>query len=90
VVDPASYLAFGLQEKGRELLTQDQVDVIFGSWTSVSRKNRFTCIEEVNGLMSTSSIRRGKSRLKTCSTQAAAAKPTSHSCSGLLDEMIWV
>mgnify|MGYP000051842039 CR=1 FL=1 len=38
VVDPASNWPL-FAEKGRELLAKDKVDVIFGSWTSVSRKS---------------------------------------------------
>ena len=37
VVDPASNWPL-FAEKARQLLTQDKVDVVFGCWTSVSRK----------------------------------------------------
>ncbi|SHF83140.1 amino acid/amide ABC transporter substrate-binding protein, HAAT family [Marinomonas polaris DSM 16579] len=50
VVDPASNWPL-FAEKGRELLTKDKVDVIFGSWTSVSRKSVLPVLEELNGLM---------------------------------------
>lgn len=50
VVDPASNWPL-FAEKARELLTQEEVDVIFGSWTSVSRKSVLPVIEELNGLM---------------------------------------
>jgi len=50
VVDPASDWPL-FAEKTRELLTQDGVDVIFGCWTSVSRKSVLPVIEELNGLM---------------------------------------
>jgi len=50
VVDPASNWPL-FAEKTRELLTQDEVDVIFGCWTSVSRKSVLPVIEELNGLM---------------------------------------
>ncbi|MDO6561976.1 urea ABC transporter substrate-binding protein [Amphritea sp. 1_MG-2023] len=50
VVDPASNWPL-FAEKGRELLTQENVDVIFGSWTSVSRKSVLPVLEELNGLM---------------------------------------
>ena len=50
VVDPASdWPAFA--EKARELLSQKKVDVIFGCWTSVSRKSVLPVIEELNGLL---------------------------------------
>ncbi|MAT93548.1 MAG: urea ABC transporter substrate-binding protein [Halioglobus sp.] len=50
VVDPASNWPL-FAEKTRELLTQDEVDVIFGCWTSVSRKSVLPVIEELNGLL---------------------------------------
>ncbi|MFK4751005.1 MULTISPECIES: urea ABC transporter substrate-binding protein [Oceanospirillaceae] len=50
VVDPASNWPL-FAEKTRELLTKDDVDVIFGCWTSVSRKSVLPVIEELNGLM---------------------------------------
>ncbi|TEW56820.1 urea ABC transporter substrate-binding protein [Psychromonas sp. RZ22] len=50
VVDPASNWPL-FAEKGRELLAKDKVDVIFGGWTSVSRKSVLPVLEELNGLM---------------------------------------
>ncbi|AOZ70101.1 urea ABC transporter substrate-binding protein [Rhodobacter xanthinilyticus] len=50
VVDPASDWPL-FAEKARELLTVNDVDVIFGCWTSVSRKSVLPVIEELNGLM---------------------------------------
>jgi urea transport system substrate-binding protein len=50
VVDPASDWPL-FAEKARELLTVSEVDVIFGSWTSVSRKSALPVLEELNGLM---------------------------------------
>jgi urea transport system substrate-binding protein len=50
VVDPASDWPL-FAEKTRELLGQEKVDVIFGCWTSVSRKSVLPVIEELNGLM---------------------------------------
>ena len=50
VVDPASDLPL-FAEKARELLTVENVDVIFGNWTSVSRKSVLPVIEELNGLL---------------------------------------
>jgi urea transport system substrate-binding protein len=50
VVDPASDWPL-FAEKARQLLTQDDVDVIFGGWTSVSRKSVLPVVEELNGLM---------------------------------------
>ncbi|MCK5858088.1 MAG: transporter substrate-binding protein, partial [Abyssibacter sp.] len=50
VVDPASNWPL-FAEKARELISKEQVDVIFGCWTSVSRKSVLPVIEELNGLM---------------------------------------
>jgi urea transport system substrate-binding protein len=50
VVDPASdWPRFA--EKARELLQKDKVDVVFGCWTSVSRKSVLPVFEELNGLL---------------------------------------
>ncbi|TVQ54638.1 MAG: urea ABC transporter substrate-binding protein [Rhodobacteraceae bacterium] len=50
VVDPASdWPRFA--ELTRQLLTVNEVDVIFGAWTSVSRKALLPVLEELNGLM---------------------------------------
>ena len=50
VVDPASDWPL-FAEKARELLTVHDVDVIFGNWTSVSRKSVLPVIEELIGLL---------------------------------------
>ena len=50
VVDPASDWPL-FAEKARELLTVDKVAVMFGCWTSVSRKSVLPVIEELNGLL---------------------------------------
>ena len=50
VVDPASNWPL-YAEKARELLTKDQVAVVFGCWTSVSRKSVLPVFEELNGLL---------------------------------------
>ena len=50
VVDPASNWPL-FAEKTRELLAKEKVDVIFGCWTSVSRKSVLPVIEELNGLL---------------------------------------
>ena len=50
VVDPASNWPL-FAEKTRELISKDKVDVIFGCWTSVSRKSVLPVIEELNGLL---------------------------------------
>ncbi len=50
VVDPASNWPL-FAEKARELLEKEEVDVIFGNWTSVSRKSVLPVVEELNGLL---------------------------------------
>ncbi len=50
VVDPASNWPL-FAEKTRELIQKDKVSVIFGCWTSVSRKSVLPVIEELNGLL---------------------------------------
>ena len=50
VVDPASNWPL-FAEKTRELIQKHKVDVIFGCWTSVSRKSVLPVIEELNGLL---------------------------------------
>jgi len=50
VVDPASDQPL-FAEKARELLSVHEVDVIFGNWTSASRKSVLPIIEELDGLL---------------------------------------
>ncbi len=50
VVDPASNWPL-FAEKTKQLITQDKVAVIFGCWTSVSRKSVLPVVEENNGLL---------------------------------------
>ncbi len=50
VVDPASDWPL-FAEKARELVEQKKVDVVFGCWTSVSRKSVLPVFEELNGLL---------------------------------------
>jgi urea transport system substrate-binding protein len=50
VVDPASNWPL-FAEKARELLQKDNVAVVFGCWTSVSRKSVLPVFEELNGLL---------------------------------------
>ena len=49
VVDPASDWPL-FAEKARELIEKEKVAVIFGCWTSVSRKSVLPVFEELNGL----------------------------------------
>ena len=50
VVDPASNWPL-FAEKARQLLTQDKVAVVFGCWTSVSRKSVLPVFKELDGLL---------------------------------------
>jgi len=50
VVDPASNWPL-FAEKARQLITQDKTAVVFGCWTSVSRKSVLPVFEELNGLL---------------------------------------
>ena len=50
VVDPASNWPL-FAEKARELIEKHKVSVIFGNWTSVSRKSVLPVIEELNGML---------------------------------------
>jgi urea transport system substrate-binding protein len=50
VVDPASNWPL-FAEKTRQLISKDKVAVIFGCWTSVSRKSVLPVVEELNGLL---------------------------------------
>jgi urea transport system substrate-binding protein len=50
VVDPASNWPL-FAEKARELLQVHKVAVVFGNWTSVSRKSVLPVFEELNGLL---------------------------------------
>lgn len=50
VVDPASNWPM-FAEKAKQLISKDKVDVIFGCWTSVSRKSVLPVVEELNGLL---------------------------------------
>ncbi|MBN9528134.1 MAG: urea ABC transporter substrate-binding protein [Alphaproteobacteria bacterium] len=50
VVDPASNWPL-FAEKARELISKEKVSVVFGCWTSVSRKSVLPVFEELNGLL---------------------------------------
>jgi urea transport system substrate-binding protein len=50
VVDPASDWPL-FAEMARELIEKEQVAVVFGCWTSVSRKSVLPVFEELNGLL---------------------------------------
>ncbi|QRX81953.1 urea ABC transporter substrate-binding protein [Glaciimonas sp. PAMC28666] len=50
VVDPASNWPL-FAEKARQLISQDKVSVVFGCWTSVSRKSVLPVFKETNSLL---------------------------------------
>ena len=50
VVDPASNWPL-FAEKARELIEKEKVSVVFGCWTSVSRKSVLPVFEELNSLL---------------------------------------
>jgi urea transport system substrate-binding protein len=50
VVDPASNWPL-FAEKARELISKDKVDVVFGCWTSVSRKSVLPVFKELNSIL---------------------------------------
>jgi urea transport system substrate-binding protein len=50
VVDPASDWPL-FAEKARQLIEKDKVSVVFGCWTSVSRKSVLPVFEQLNGLL---------------------------------------
>jgi len=50
VVDPASDWPL-FAEKARELIEVENVDVVFGNWTSVSRKSVLPVFEELNSIL---------------------------------------
>ncbi len=50
VVDPASNWPL-FAEKARQLLEKDKVSVVFGCWTSVSRKSVLPVFEQLDGLL---------------------------------------
>ncbi|CAH0530049.1 urea ABC transporter substrate-binding protein [Vibrio hippocampi] len=50
VVDPASNWPL-FAEKARELIEKEKVDVVFGGWTSVSRKSMLPVFEELDSIL---------------------------------------
>ena len=50
VVDPASNWPL-FAEKARELISKDKVSVVFGCWTSVSRKSVLPVFKELNNIL---------------------------------------
>ena len=67
VVDPASNWDL-FAEKAKQLLLQDKVAVVFGCWTSVSRKSVLPVLRRTTGYSSIQSNMKARSVLITCST----------------------
>jgi urea transport system substrate-binding protein len=74
VVDPASNWPL-FAEKAKQLITQDKVAVVFGCWTSVSRKSVLPVFERTTACCSTRCSTRVKNCRRTCSTPVP--RPTS-------------
>jgi urea transport system substrate-binding protein len=83
VVDPASDWPL-FAEKARELMTVQNVDVMFGCWTSVSRKSVLPVIEELNGLLFYPVQYEGEESSKNVFYTGAAPEPAGHSGDRLL------
>ena len=77
VVDPASNWDL-FAEKAKQLLLQDKVAVVFGCWTSVSRKSVLPVFEKNNGLLFIPCSTREKSAPETYSTPGR--RPISRPC----------
>src|SRR5499425_684694 len=69
VVDPASNWDL-FAEKAKQLLLQDKVAVVFGCWTSVSRKSVLPVFESNNGLLFYPVHMKARSARRTSSTRA--------------------
>ena len=70
VVDPASNWPL-FAEKARELITKDKVAVVFGCWTSVSRKSVLPVFKELNTSCST----RCSTRVRRARTMSSTPVP---------------
>ena len=71
VVDPASNWPL-FAEKARDLLAKEKVAVVFGCWTSVSRKSVLPVFEELNGLLFSPVQHEGEESSKTGDYTGAA------------------
>ena len=88
IADPASdWDAFA--EKARELLTKEKVAVVFGCWTSVSRKSVLPVFEQLNGLLLYPVQYEGEESSTQCFLYRCRAKPAGHSGRSLPDEQGW-
>jgi len=74
VVDPASNWPL-FAEKARQLLTQDKVAVVFGCWTSVSRKSVLPVFEELKRVALLSGAVRGRGVVQERFLHGSGAQP---------------
>ena len=77
VVDPASNWPL-FAEKARQLISQDKVAVVFGCWTSVSRKSVLPVFKELNGLLFYPVQYEGEELEKNVFYTGAAPEPAGH------------
>ena len=85
VVDPASNWPL-FAEKARELLEKDKVAVVFGCWTSVSRKSVLPVFEKDNGLLFYPGPVRGRGVVEERDLHRRGAQPAGDSGGRLPDE----
>jgi urea transport system substrate-binding protein len=84
-VDPASdWNAF--TDKAFELLAREKAAVVFGCWTSTSRKAVIPVFERLNGLLFYPVQYEGEESSRKCFLHRRCAKPAGHSGRSLSDE----
>ena len=88
VVDPASdWDVFA--DKARELLAKEKVAVVFGCWTSASRKSVHSGVRAIERPAVLPGAVRRRGKLAQCFLHRRGAKPTSNSGGPLFDEQGW-
>ena len=85
VVDPASNWPL-FAEKAHELLEKDKVAVVFGCWTSVSRKSVLPVFEKDDGLLFYPVQYEGEESSKKRHLHRRGAKPAGHTRRRVPDE----
>ena len=84
VVDPASNWPL-FAEKARQLIAQDKVAVVFGCWTSVSRKSGSAGFRGIERLAVLSGAIRRRGAFEKCFLYRRRAKSTGDSGGGVFD-----
>ncbi len=74
------------RKKTRQLLSQDKVAVVFGCWTSVSRKSVLPVFEELNGLLFYPVQYEGEEMSPKRLLYRGGAKPAGYPGGGISDE----